>query len=166
MAAHRAEIKGRVVLYFELGEEDGYGDEHMMRYIQRNNIHIDGCWGMHVDTALPAGKIGLIPGGVYSGAMFYGVTIVPEEGSNANPLDCAVSIVNGLNTARMRGVSPFEPATVTTCGFRTEGEVWQSHIPVVFPEPAAFIIVIKQVSSYIGTSIGSSPIPAKPSGVQ
>lgn len=111
--AHRQEWSGRVVLYFERGEEHGHGDYYMMKFLQDNKIHVDGCWAQHNKPFLKVGQIGVAAGGIYAGATAWGATIRGEKA-----LACGVAIVNNLNTARMRTVVPFEPVTLTNAKFR------------------------------------------------
>ena len=110
---HRGEFAGRVVLYFERGEEHGHGDYHMMKFIQDHNIHIDGCWAQHNRPQTPVGQIGISAGGIYAGATAWGATIRGEKA-----LACCVAIINGLNAARMRAVTPFEAVTLTSTKLR------------------------------------------------
>lgn len=113
LQCHREEISGRIVLYFERGEESGHGDYYMNKYLQDNHIHVDSAWAQHVRASLPVGKIAIMPGGLYAGNSGYGVTI---HGDNA--LACGVAIINALNTARMRQVSPYERLTLSTNRFQ------------------------------------------------
>ena len=105
--AHREEFAGRVVLYFERGEEHGHGDYYMVKYIQDNNIRIDGCWAMHNKVGIPTGKMAISAGPIYGGSTTWNTVIKGE-----NALACAVSIINSMNTARMRTVSPYETCTL------------------------------------------------------
>ncbi|MBO5869068.1 MAG: amidohydrolase [Oscillospiraceae bacterium] len=104
---HQQDFNGSVVLYFERGEEGGHGDYYLMQYILEHNIHIDGCWAIHNKVAIPTGTIALSPGPIYAGSTTWNTVI---QGENA--LACAVSIINSINTARMRGVSPYETCTL------------------------------------------------------
>lgn len=110
---HRREFAGRIVLYFERGEEHGHGDYYMMKFLQDHNIHVDGCWAQHNRPFLPAGQIGISAGGIYSGSTAWGATIRGEKA-----LACCVSIINSLNAARMRTVVPYEPVTLTNTKLR------------------------------------------------
>ena len=117
LSEHREEIEGRVILFFQRGEEYGYGMDFMMRYLQDNKIHVDGAWGMHVNTGARVGQIGLCSGGFYSGALSFALTVTsPNE---EPPVDCAVAIVNALNVLRMREVLPIKSVTLTVTGFQT-----------------------------------------------
>lgn len=107
---HRNEIAGKIVLYFERGEEHGHGDYHMVKYLQDRSIHVDGCWAQHVRSTLPTGSMSIISGGVYAGTTAWNASICDDNG---NALACAVAIINTINTARMRELSPFERMTIT-----------------------------------------------------
>lgn len=95
--AHADTLEGNIVLYFERGEEHGNGDYHMVKFLQDNNIHVDGCWAMHVRSTAPTGSISIISGGVYAGVTSWSASISDDNG---NALACAVAIINTINTAR------------------------------------------------------------------
>lgn len=107
---HRDEIEGRIVLYFERGEEHGHGDYYMVKYLQDNNVHVDSCFAQHIKCFMPTGTVGLLPGGVYAGNTSWHATI---SNANGKPLACAVAIINTLNTARMREMTPYERVTLS-----------------------------------------------------
>lgn len=109
LQAHREEICGEIVLYFERGEEAGHGDYYMNKYLQDNHIHVDSAWAQHVRPQVPAGQIAIMSGGIYAGNTGYGTAIVGE-----NALACGVAIINTLNTARMREMTPYERVTLST----------------------------------------------------
>ena len=51
------EIEGTVILCFERGEEGGGNVRYIFAYMEKNNIHVDSCFGLHVGCARPTGKI-------------------------------------------------------------------------------------------------------------
>jgi len=118
---NRELIEGKVIICFERGEEGTGNIYYIMKHIQENNIHIDGCWGQHGHANLPVGTMGLLPGGIYAGVVGWDVIIKGKGGHGSrpwqavNPIDCAAAIVTNLNTLRMRKVSPYERVTFTTC---------------------------------------------------
>lgn len=116
---HRDELEGRVVLFFERGEEAGYGDYYLRKHIYDNSIHVDGAWALHLLPSLPVGTIGLYPRAVSAGAGAWSVNISNENG---RAVDCAVSILHALNTVRMKQVSPYESATLTPCKMQFDGQ--------------------------------------------
>lgn len=122
LKAHEDELEGKVVLYFERGEEHGEGDLHLMGYIQRNNIHIDGAWGLHMRPNLPAGTIGIREGGINAAACGWFIRLEKMENNPFSMADCAVGVIHNLNTARMRAVSPYEALTITPCKVQLNDE--------------------------------------------
>lgn len=106
--SHREEIAGEVVLYFERGEEAGHGDYYMNKYLQDNHIHVDSAWAQHVSVKVPVGQVSVISGGAYAGTAGLGTTILGE-----NALACGVAVINSLNTARMRDMTPYERVTLS-----------------------------------------------------
>ena len=115
LKAHESELEGNIVLYFERGEEHGEGDLHLMGYIQENNIHVDGAWGLHMRPNLPAGTIGTREGGINAASCIWFIKLEKMEGNPFTMADCAVGVIHNLNTARMREVSPYESLTITPC---------------------------------------------------
>lgn len=115
LKAHESELEGNIVLYFERGEEHGEGDLHLMGYIQENNIHVDGAWGLHMRPNLPAGTIGTREGGINAASCSWFIKLEKMEGNPFTMADCAVGVIHNLNTARMREVSPYESLTITPC---------------------------------------------------
>lgn len=120
---HREELEGDVVLFFERGEEHGMGDYYMMQYIQTHNIHVDGAWGLHMRPGLPTGVIGLRAGGINAGSCGWGVRLKKMEGNPYSMADCAIGIINNLQGARMRAISPFENISVAVCKFQLDEEL-------------------------------------------
>ena len=112
---HEEELEGKVILYFERGEEHGEGDLHLMGYIQEHNIHVDGAWAMHMRPNLPAGTIGIREGGINAASCSWHIKLLPQEGNPFSMADCAMGVIHSLNTARMREVSPYESLTITPC---------------------------------------------------
>ena len=108
LQAHRSEFSGEIVLYFERGEEAGNGDYYMNKYLQDHHIHVDSAWAQHVRASIPVGQVSVISGGAYAGTANVGATILGE-----NALACGVAVINGLNTARMRDMNPYERVTLS-----------------------------------------------------
>ena len=117
---HQNLLEGNVVLYFERGEEHGKGDLFLMGYIQQNNIHIDGAWGLHMRPGLPSGTIGLREGGINAGSCGWGLRLAKMEGNPYSLTDCAVGVIHNLNNMRMRNISPYESLTITPCKLQVD----------------------------------------------
>lgn len=117
---HRQELEGDLVLYFERGEEHGKGDLFLMGHIQREKIHIDGAWGMHMRPGLLTGTIGLRAGGINAGSCGWSLRLARMEGNPYSLTDCAVGVIHNLNTLRMERVSPYESITIAPCKLQVE----------------------------------------------
>ncbi len=112
LKAHQDEIKGRVYLLFERGEEGGGNIYYIMKYLQEQNVHLDACFAEHTDTSLTAGHIACQPGPAHAGAVGYVITLTGKGGHGSrpdksnNPIDCFVSIYELIKTIRMNYVDP------------------------------------------------------------
>ncbi len=118
---HRVEFEGRVILMFERGEEAGQGGMHLMRHIQKNNVHIDGGWAIHVFPELPCGVLGLVSGEIFAGDFYWEARIVPDGEEGGDPAACAAGLINEINTIRMGHVSPFLPLTLSIGTLQYDG---------------------------------------------
>ena len=119
---HKDLIEGRVILFFEQGEENGHGDIHMMHYIQSNNIHIDSCWALHCFPHPSAGQLGLRIGGIFAGDLAWDFTVQAQDGRTTTAIDCCASMLRAFHTGRMNSVTPFEGLTITCCIFQADQE--------------------------------------------
>lgn len=106
------ELPGRVVLLFEEGEE-GYGNiQQICRYIQQNELHIDGCYAAHTRWDLPTGQIGVCGAAAMAGLLQFDISIDGRGGHGsrpdlaANPIDCFHHIFSGMDMLRMRFAGP------------------------------------------------------------
>ncbi len=111
----RDQFSGRVILYFERGEENGNGDYYMTQFIAERKLAIDGAWALHVNPEIPSGKIGLTPGSVYAGGIFWNVLLEKDDSALASPIACASSIARKLSSIPSTYFSPFEALTLSVC---------------------------------------------------
>ena len=118
---HRDQIKGRVVLCFERGEEGPNNIVFLMRRIVKTKLHIDTVFGQHIYFALESGKISLRKGPVMAGGVFWKVKLTGRGGHGsrpdmaANPIDCYVALSNAVNEFRMKHADPFHALTYAPC---------------------------------------------------
>lgn len=118
---HENEIPGRVILCFERGEEGGHGLEHILRYLEGENIQIDGCHAIHVTPGMPTGKMAALYGPVTAGCFSFDITLTGKGGHGSrpdlsnNPLDCFHAFYSDLQSIWMRDVNPCDPATLAIC---------------------------------------------------
>ncbi len=121
LSEHKEEIEGRALIFFERGEEGTGNIYYMIKYLQENNIHVDGCWAIHVHANVEAGKMVLLSGPTLAGALGFDVTIHGKGGHGArpdlsrNPIDCFAAIHTAINQIRIRSINAFHPCTYTVC---------------------------------------------------
>ncbi|MDR0863228.1 MAG: amidohydrolase [Oscillospiraceae bacterium] len=114
---HEAELNGRVILFFERGEEGTGNIRQLMKYIERENIHVDASHAIHVAPQFPAGKLIVQSGAFFAGAYGFNVTITGQDGHGSrpdlsnNPIDCFVAVYNAISTIRLRKISPYDTLT-------------------------------------------------------
>ena len=112
-----SELKGRVILLFERGEEGGGNIRQVLKYIDERQIKINGAHAIHLNPGISSGKIIAQKGPVMAGGAGFSVTISGRDGHGSrpdianNPLDCFVSIYEGLNSIRLKHISPYEAFT-------------------------------------------------------
>ncbi len=139
LAAHKDEWEGKVLLMFEEAEEMGErGVDHLLRYLDRNQIHVDVCYGSHTMYCLPAGKVAVMYDGVMAGAFFFRVKIHGKSGHGSlphlavSPIDCFHAFYGALQSYRMRMVSP------KNCLTYSFGMVQAGDTPNVIPDVLTF----------------------------
>ena len=139
LAAHKDEWEGKVLLMFEEAEEMGErGVDHLLRYLDRNHIHVDVCYGTHTMYCLPAGKVAVMYDGVMAGAFFFRVKIHGKSGHGSlphlavSPIDCFHAFYGALQSYRMRMVSP------KNCLTYSFGMVQAGDTPNVIPDVLTF----------------------------
>lgn len=81
LAGHRDELKGKIAALFERGEESAYGISAILKYLIENKIRPDGCFAIHVNAAVPEGKISVESGNVMCGAFGFDVSLIGRGGS-------------------------------------------------------------------------------------
>ena len=114
-----ADLKGRVIVAFERGEEMTNNYRHLFKYIFDNNVKIDTTYATHLYSAHKAGKISAEPGGVMASVMGYEVKISGKSGHGSrpdlanNPMDCFAAFHAGFMALRMKYITPFDLLTST-----------------------------------------------------
>ena len=117
LSVSRSEFSGTVLLMFERGEEKTGNVIKIYRYLEDNDIHVDSCFGLHVNAMLDSGLIAINNGPVMASNVCFDIKIKGKSahGSQphlgASPIDCFVAFYNALHTIRMRKISPFDPLT-------------------------------------------------------
>ncbi|MEG1783127.1 MAG: amidohydrolase, partial [Oscillospiraceae bacterium] len=113
----QSEIKGTVYLCFERGEEGAGNVRYIFAYIDKNNIKIDSCYGIHLLSTLETGKIGINDTNMMAGAMIFYLEIQGRGGHGSrpdqsmNPINAFVAIYQGLQALRLTKIDPYKTLT-------------------------------------------------------
>lgn len=108
-------FKGRVLLAFEQGEENGSGIFRLLRRLVE--LGADGIWGIHLKSDIPTGKISVDPGPRMAGVYPFHVEIKGIGGHGArpdlatSPLSCFHTFYQRLQSIRAEYLNPFLPIT-------------------------------------------------------
>ena len=111
--------RGKVKLLFQPGEEGFLGAQDVIDDGALSNPDVDGAFGLHVWSAIPAGKIGIIDGPVMAATDTFTITVKGKGGHAAmphlsvDPVTIAAQIVTAFQTIVSREVDPLDTAVVT-----------------------------------------------------
>lgn len=121
----RADIRGRVLLMFQPGEE-GLGGARLMLEEGLLGLPTDGSYGpvtgalaLHIDAKYGTGEVHLRPGPEMASADTIRIVVrgrgghASEPHSAVDPITVAAEIVTALQTMVTRRVDPFDPAVIT-----------------------------------------------------
>jgi amidohydrolase len=120
LAERKGELKGRVVLMFQPGEEGHAGARVMLdEGLLSEHGPIDRAFAIHVTPLAPPGLIATRPGALMASANSFELRITGKGGHASMPHDAvdpipvACEVVTALQTMVTRRVPAFEPAVVT-----------------------------------------------------
>ena len=111
--------RGTVKLLFQPGEEGFRGAQDVIDDGALSNPDVDGAFGLHVWSAVPAGKIGIIDGPCMAATDTFTITVTGQGGHAAmphlsvDPIVIAAQIVTAFQTIVSRQVDPLDTAVVT-----------------------------------------------------
>lgn len=113
----REELNGTVMLAFQPAEEQAHGAEAMIRDHVLDGV--DKCFGMHIWSDVPSGKITCSEGPVMAGAHKFAADIIGRGGHGAHPDKCidpvaaTGAVITNIQSIVSREISPLQPALVT-----------------------------------------------------
>ena len=119
LAAQKDELAGTVKFMFQPAEEGQGGALAMIKDGLLENPRPDFSLGLHVWSAIEAGKIGVKSGPVMAAADIFTATIKGKGGHGAipqqtiDPVVIAAQLVLALQTIVSRNLDPLQPAVVT-----------------------------------------------------
>ncbi len=119
LAAHRADIRGRVKFVFQPAEENGEGAAAMIADGVLENPRPDFSIGLHMWNDFPIGKVGVTSGPAMSAADIWRCRIIGKGGHGASPhqtqdpIVATAQIITALQTIVSRNTRPLDTAVVT-----------------------------------------------------
>jgi amidohydrolase len=120
LAQNRAGLRGNVKLLFQPGEETPPGGAlGMISAGALQNPRVDAVFGLHLDSSLPSGKVGLRQGPMMAASDNFKITVKGKGGHAARPHNCldpiavGAQIVSAMQTIVSRRADPAQPAVVT-----------------------------------------------------
>jgi amidohydrolase len=120
LSSRRSGLRGTVKFLFQPGEETPPGGAlGMIRDGAMENPKVDAVFGLHVDSSLPTGKVGVRVGPMMAASDNFRILVKGRGGHAARPHDCldpvlaASQIVVALQDIVSRRVDPAKPAVVT-----------------------------------------------------
>ena len=121
---NKEHLNGNVKLLFQPGEETPPGGAlGMIAAGALENPKVNAVFGLHLDSSLPSGKIGLRQGPMMAASDNFKITIKGRGGHAARPHNCldpittGAQIVAALQTIVSRRVDPARPAVITVGRF-------------------------------------------------
>lgn len=141
------ELHGEVRLVFQPAEEGGDGSTHMIEAGVLDGV--DGVYGTHIWSDVPAGKVSCEAGPRMAATDWWRIEVtgksahgaMPNQGADA--LLAGAAIVATLQAIVSRNMSPFEPAVVTVGQFHSgtarnvmAGSAWMAGTVRTFSDEA------------------------------
>ncbi|MGL4862062.1 MAG: M20 family metallopeptidase [Cetobacterium sp.] len=119
----KEELSGEVKLYFQPAEEIAQGALKMFE--EEPLIGVDGCFGIHLWSDVPCGKVSVEAGPRMASADLFEIVITGKGGHGSLPhqtVDAVVTasaLVMNLQSIVSREISPLESAVVTVGSFNS-----------------------------------------------
>lgn len=113
------EIKGTVKLFFQPAEETIGGAERMINEGCLENPYVDAVLGLHVNSDIDVGKIGLKYGKMYAASDMITIIVMGEQTHGAyphngiDPIVISANIIMALQTLVSRNIAPYNSAVFT-----------------------------------------------------
>jgi hippurate hydrolase len=154
LAAHRAELAGRVLFVFQPGEEGHHGarfmlEEGLLDLPSRSDgsaSPVSGAFALHVTSTLPTGVVTTKAGPIMASADRIEITVTGRGGHASepfralDPVPIACEMVQAMQTMVTRRIDVFDPAVVTV------GSIHAGTTNNVIPETAQIVGTVRTVS--------------------
>ncbi|MEH7276504.1 amidohydrolase [Neobacillus vireti] len=136
LSHNKDKLKGKVILAFEQGEENGTGIYNILNRL--NEIGADGIWGIHLKSDIPSGKISVDAGPRMAGYFSYRIKIKGKSGHGSrpdlaiSPIDCFTDFYTHLKSMRLNALDPFQTITYAI------GSISAGSVSNIIPETLHF----------------------------
>lgn len=113
------ELRGTVKMFFQPAEETIGGAERMIEEGCLDNPNVDAVIGLHVNTELTTGQIGLKFGTMFAGSDMITIRVFGKQTHGASPHDgvdpivISANIIMAMQTLASRDIAPVESAIFT-----------------------------------------------------
>jgi amidohydrolase len=149
LSSQRDKISGYVKFLFQPAEETPPGGAlGMIKDGALENPMVDAVFGLHLDSSLPSGKVGLRKGPMMAASDNFEIRILGKGGHAARPHSCldpivaAAQIVLALQAIVSRKVDPVQPAVITV------GKVESGTKHNIIPQEAVLIGTARTIDSH------------------
>ncbi|MQA78441.1 MAG: amidohydrolase [Streptosporangiales bacterium] len=154
LSARRAELGGRVVFFFQPGEETHGGARIALEEGLLDDVgDVVGAFALHITTAERSGVVALRPGAQLAATDTFFVTVEGRGGHASapalanDPIPVACEMVTALQTVMTRRVKAFDPAIVTVAHL-TAGTTTN-----VIPSTAVFEGTVRTLSEEVRVAV-------------
>ena len=119
IAAHREEVKGKVIFLFQTNEEDAGAE--MMINAGALDDQPERVFGFHIWSPIPTGKIGIVPGPIMASSWYFKIKIRGKGGHGGaphtavNPIDAAGHVLSAIKTMHSLEFDSCKPTVVSVC---------------------------------------------------
>lgn len=119
LTTRRSELAGKVLLFFQPGEEGHHGARYALDEGLLDDDAITGAFALHISAQYRSGTINVRPGPILAAADTFRVTLTGEGGHASmpyrasDPIPAACEIVTSWQVMVTRRVNPFDPAVLT-----------------------------------------------------
>ncbi|MFH0931563.1 MAG: amidohydrolase [Candidatus Zixiibacteriota bacterium] len=120
LSSLKDELPGKVKFIFQPSEEATPGGAYpMIKAGVLKNPEVDGIFGLHCDSNIPVGKIGVKNGPMMAQADDFDITIIGKGGHGARPQDgvdaivVTSAVIQALQTIPSRRISPLKPVVIS-----------------------------------------------------
>ncbi|NDL56847.1 M20 metallopeptidase family protein [Phytoactinopolyspora mesophila] len=119
LAGRRDEIAGRVLLFFQPGEEGHHGARHALDEGLLDDPDVAGAFALHIISTFASGTIHVRPGPTLASADDFRVVLTGRGGHASaphkanDPIPAACEIVTSLQVVLSRRTDTFDPAVLT-----------------------------------------------------